>query len=584
MKKILALMVAISILLTACSQSSFPPEPGEPGEGKAKIDTKTGAGIMQVPKGYAPPVDIFDNDKQITSLKNSVIEIEDGQKSAKHVAELEHIGGLIYNKGHYYSTAGKKWVQFKLDGESFKESNWLKENGAASLDIPKSDISIGENYIITYSCKKYDNEWKCGCRETNDCGYWMLNTFLLRETDLPPEPLPPAEITQKSEKSLLSYMDKLLPNKMFTANEEEKSNLEKLSKHGYINPDSEDYVQSIFQLMEQYSLKNSYLNFKENNDVDVDGFWTSFRPYFYSKGYYLVINEDRSGNKLIIPLSEPIKVTNQKVISSLETLFQMPIDFELYYHIIPASRSFKAPGAYPMISEDLIGEEEFDEVLINELSHFMTEYFGIQYAPFDTFSSITINNIVTPFVEKVRSLNKEFDISIGLTPGSMIINGKQVSKSEYKELVENTAKDREKYVLEGVNAFIPAQKFSLTPFQVDEFISDVASMQIAPVSRIKSHIRQLFFFEVYGDVNSDGHGPSLAYTYQLFANGMEEHPNTFELSIIFKEWQSYYSLSYANNPALEFMEKLTDNALESAAQKHLLLGQQMIAELKKAVD
>ena len=65
---------------------------------------------------------------------------------------------------------------------------------------------------------------------------------------------------------------------------------------------------------------------------------------------------------------------------------------------------------------------------------------------------------------------------------------------------------------------------------------------------------------------------------------MEEHPNTFELSIIFKEWQSYYSLSYANNPALEFMEKLTDNALESAAQKHLLLGQQMIAELKKAVD
>jgi len=71
--------------------------------------------------------------------------------------------GIDQNKGHYYSTAGKKWVQFKLDGESFKESNWLKENGAASPDIPKSDISIGENYIISYSCKKQNNEWKCGC-------------------------------------------------------------------------------------------------------------------------------------------------------------------------------------------------------------------------------------------------------------------------------------------------------------------------------------------------------------------------------------------------------------------------------------
>src|SRR3989338_10626941 len=123
MKKILALMVAISILLTACSQSSFPPEPGEPGEGKAKIDTKTGAGIMQVPKGYAPPVDIFDNDKQITSLKNSVIEIEDDQNSARQVVGIEHKGGLVYNKGYYYSTVSKKWIQFKIDGDKFKESN-----------------------------------------------------------------------------------------------------------------------------------------------------------------------------------------------------------------------------------------------------------------------------------------------------------------------------------------------------------------------------------------------------------------------------------------------------------------------------
>ena len=194
MKKILALMVAISILLTACSQSSFPPEPGEPGEGKAKIDTKTGAGIMQVPKGYAPPVDIFDNDKQITSLKNSVIEIEDDQNSARQVVGIEHKGGLVYNKGYYYSTVSKKWIQFKIDGDKFKESNWLNEKGSSTLDIPRSDLTIGENYIISYSCKKQNNEWKCGCREENDCGYWMLNTFLLRETDLPPEPEEPGNI------------------------------------------------------------------------------------------------------------------------------------------------------------------------------------------------------------------------------------------------------------------------------------------------------------------------------------------------------------------------------------------------------
>ncbi|MBW2992293.1 hypothetical protein KY345_03695, partial [Candidatus Woesearchaeota archaeon] len=51
--------------------------------------------------------------------------------------------------------------------------------------------SEGENYVLAYTCKKYNNQWKCGCRSENDCGYWMLETFTLAEAEIPSEPQEP---------------------------------------------------------------------------------------------------------------------------------------------------------------------------------------------------------------------------------------------------------------------------------------------------------------------------------------------------------------------------------------------------------
>src|SRR3989338_459591 len=203
MKNILLIGFFISVLLTACSVSDLPSGPGEPGERQASINKLTvGAAFRGVPNGYAPPVDVFNNDKQITSLKESTIEIEADQDIVNQEVNVFHEGGLIYNKGNYYSAVKKKWLPFSLSGEAVRGSNWLTEKAFAKIEIPRPDLVIGENYIITNSCKKHDGEWKCGCVSNSNCGFWMLSSFLLDEFNFPLEPPLPGNLPESEDLEL----------------------------------------------------------------------------------------------------------------------------------------------------------------------------------------------------------------------------------------------------------------------------------------------------------------------------------------------------------------------------------------------
>ena len=192
MKKNLVFIALLAIFLAACQNSELPPEPGTPGEGEAQIDAKTGAAVQYVPEGYAPPQDVFDNDTQIFFLDKYVVNAQTDDDSIFLRSSVEQDGGFVYKRGYYYSVGQQKWIPYTFPQETVRGSNWIRESSEADLEIPlQNNLLPGENYILAYSCKKYDGEWKCGCRSENDCGYWMLNTFTLRTDDLPPEPEEP---------------------------------------------------------------------------------------------------------------------------------------------------------------------------------------------------------------------------------------------------------------------------------------------------------------------------------------------------------------------------------------------------------
>jgi hypothetical protein len=192
MKKLFYICLAvIAVLMIACQSSELPPEPGKPGTGQAAAGIKTGAAIQYVPEGYAPPQDVFDNDKQIFFLKDYIINLGENENTVSLSPSVNHAGSYVYKYGYYYSPQQQKWIEFEYPQKTVSGSNWIKETANTYLSISAGNLVAGENYVISYSCKKHDGQWKCGCRDKYICGYWMLNTFVYRMLDLPPEPVPP---------------------------------------------------------------------------------------------------------------------------------------------------------------------------------------------------------------------------------------------------------------------------------------------------------------------------------------------------------------------------------------------------------
>lgn len=185
MKKILFLCLLIVVLALSGCESELPPEPGAPG---APIGEAVG-----IYEGYGVPYDVFDNNKQIFFLSENVFNLEPDQESFSLGIKVEHEGGYIYKYGYYYTNAG--WKKYEFPEKAVAGSNWIKDNAKTYLKINTKDITSGENYIVAYSCKKYDGQWKCGCTSKyGRCNQWMLQTYLYRNVELPPEPVPPGSI------------------------------------------------------------------------------------------------------------------------------------------------------------------------------------------------------------------------------------------------------------------------------------------------------------------------------------------------------------------------------------------------------
>lgn len=176
----ICVLSVLVMIFSGCESSSFPPEPGSP-------STPTGKATSLYP-GYAPPNDPYDNDMQIFFLSGNIFNTEDS--SIPMGVKVSQKGGYIYK--YFYINTNSGWKKMQFSNAAYKGSNWIEDSASLSLDINTNEISPGENYIIAYSCKKYNGAWRCGCEsQGGPCNMWMLQSYLFRPIDIPPEPSGP---------------------------------------------------------------------------------------------------------------------------------------------------------------------------------------------------------------------------------------------------------------------------------------------------------------------------------------------------------------------------------------------------------
>ncbi|MAE42781.1 hypothetical protein CMO93_03345 [Candidatus Woesearchaeota archaeon] len=140
---------------------------------------------------YAGPNDVFDIDAfPILSFydnpeKTFTLEIDQDVIEVGLLMFYQQ-EGYGYKYGYYW--ANNEWVQFEFKNDQV-EGNWFIDRAGASPLIPANTLDTGVNYIAAYSCKVYNDEWKCGCTSQDDdtCNRWMIQTYELK-TDLPLDP------------------------------------------------------------------------------------------------------------------------------------------------------------------------------------------------------------------------------------------------------------------------------------------------------------------------------------------------------------------------------------------------------------
>ncbi|MBW3003845.1 hypothetical protein KY337_04735 [Candidatus Woesearchaeota archaeon] len=183
---ILFAIMMISVFIMSGCASNLPPEPGSPGAPTGKA--------TQIYEGYAPPVDVYDNDLQIFFLSDYLLDLQFDLSNFDLGVKVNHEGGFVYKVGYYYTKAG--WRKYEFDQSTYAGSNWIKDSASTTLSLNPLDLYDGENYIVAYSCKMYDNVWRCGYNYPGGTGnQWMLQSFIITRSELPPEPVEPSVLT-----------------------------------------------------------------------------------------------------------------------------------------------------------------------------------------------------------------------------------------------------------------------------------------------------------------------------------------------------------------------------------------------------
>lgn len=128
------------------------------------------------PTGYAAPWDAFSPGTQLADISVQ----QDSSTQFTATVDVNHAGGFVWHQGYYLYEG--TWHQFTFPGAS---GTWLRDSASYDLTALYDDfLAFGDDdlYVAFYSCKKQNNVWECGCRDTTcDQSYWMVQSVNIRE-------------------------------------------------------------------------------------------------------------------------------------------------------------------------------------------------------------------------------------------------------------------------------------------------------------------------------------------------------------------------------------------------------------------
>ncbi|NQU97974.1 hypothetical protein HQ533_00765 [Candidatus Woesearchaeota archaeon] len=182
------IVVGFGWLIFAGRTPNLPPEPPMIGEvGSGNIGGLAFFPGDDIDPQYAPPWDIFNNDAMIFTFLPEQIEINPSNLDLPLdlAIEVNHPGGVVYKYAYIYlqEDGEEGWDDFRFDQDTIGDSNWI-ENYAGLMEEVEAgqflEFGEGEHYVVAYSCKQHNGEWKCGCSSPGnpeDCNKWMIQSF-----------------------------------------------------------------------------------------------------------------------------------------------------------------------------------------------------------------------------------------------------------------------------------------------------------------------------------------------------------------------------------------------------------------------
>ncbi|NQU98521.1 hypothetical protein HQ533_03570 [Candidatus Woesearchaeota archaeon] len=173
---VIVIVVGFGALLTS-DVREFPSVPGSPGQLAGNIGGLAFHVGDVIPGGYAPPWDIFNDDEMISVATPEVIAFDSGNLVQNSLLSVSHEQALIYKYGFVYDLDFSVWVPFTFYQETMDGSDWIADYAEFAGVLENNEVSDGEYFFVTYSCKQYNGEWKCGCASEDDCGYWMIQSY-----------------------------------------------------------------------------------------------------------------------------------------------------------------------------------------------------------------------------------------------------------------------------------------------------------------------------------------------------------------------------------------------------------------------
>lgn len=114
---------------------------------------------------FAPPYDAFTGRSNIQLTHNQV------SNNSFHInIDISQRESMIYSNIYYYTNNG--WQSKSLAG-----STWIKASATTGIDEEYTNFQLrdGDDFFVgIWICKADNLEWKCGCKNPSDCGYWHI--------------------------------------------------------------------------------------------------------------------------------------------------------------------------------------------------------------------------------------------------------------------------------------------------------------------------------------------------------------------------------------------------------------------------